>query len=300
MKAGPHGFFVTDAPSLADRTSIGIGGRAIAGVKVPASADLERLPDFLNSLGGQVRVMGRGSNVLAKDGPLPLVLLSPTSASPARAREESDGRALIWAEAGMTLPALLAYAARHGFSGLEGLAGIPGNLGGAIAMNAGSFGAEIGSLVRSVEIFSPRLGLVEKSADELVFSYRSCDLPEHDGWFLILSASLVLKKDSQEDVWKRMRETYAKKRAGQPLTERSAGCAFKNPAPAAPAGLLLDQAGLRGHRLGGMRFSPVHANFLINEAGGTFAEAEELMALAGEKVLSLFGHALETEVRIWP
>ena len=97
-----------------------------------------------------------------------------------------------------------------------------------------------------------------------------------------------------------MRDVYAKKQQSQPVTAWSAGCVFKNPAPDAPAGRLLDEVGLRGFRLGGMAFSAMHANFLINEGNGTFAQAMELIDMAREKVSQRFGHALEMEVRLWP
>ena len=97
-----------------------------------------------------------------------------------------------------------------------------------------------------------------------------------------------------------MAETIAKKRAGQPITARSAGCVFKNPSPEQPAGRLLEEAGMRGKGLGGMRFSEVHANFLVNEGKGTFAEAEALIGMAQAAVLKHSGLSLELEVRIWP
>jgi UDP-N-acetylmuramate dehydrogenase len=167
-------------------------------------------------------------------------------------------------------------------------------------MNAGSYGVSIGERVHSVEIFSPLLGLRELPATDFTFSYRSCRLRDHEGWYLITGVTLAMTKGERALIRERMREVYAKKRAGQPVTARSAGCVFKNPAPQDPAGRLLEQAGLKGMSRGGMRFSTVHANFLVNEGVGSSEQALELIELAKDRVYQESGHRLETEVRLWP
>ena len=142
--------------------------------------------------------------------------------------------------------------------------------------------------------------LVERPADAFAFGYRKCELRGHDGWFLVCAVTLELARGDKESIRSRMREIYQRKQQSQPVTAWSAGCVFKNPAPDAPAGRLIEEAGLRGTRLGGMAFSPVHANFLVNEGGGTFEQAMELIELAREKVRARSGHELELEVRLWP
>lgn len=308
MMHGFGGIQVIDAPSLAERTSIRLGGAAIAEVRLSRPEGFERLPGLLANIGGRVSFLGEGSNIIASDGRLPLVLVRQEPSIPPAVVGENGNEVYIRASAGTRLPALLAKAASLGLSGLEGLAGIPGSVGGGVAMNAGSFGVEIGSLVRSVELFSPKLGLLERPAADFVFAYRSCAPVEslamrlggQGEWFLISAVTLALTKAPQERVRESMRAVYAKKQASQPVTAKSAGCVFKNPAPDAPAGWLLEQAGMKGVAVGGMRFSTLHANFLINEGGGTSEQALELIEKAKEKVLAHSGHTLALEVRLWP
>lgn len=299
MIVSQDGLIIFDSPSLAERTTIRLGGEAIAEVRICGLSGLERLPGLLSRIGGRVCVMGEGSNIIARHGKLPLLLLSLALEEEPRIVEDRNGRVLLSVPASMRLPALLAYAAGLGLSGLESLCGIPGSVGGAVAMNAGSFGAEIGPLVRSIRLFSPLWGLAERKSEDFVFAYRSCEPCGHTGWFLVCAVTLELTRDDKDAIRARMRDVYARKQQSQPVTARSAGCVFKNPAPDAPAGRLLEEAGLRGKRLGGMAFSPVHANFLVNEGNGTFEQAMELIETAREKVRGRSGRELELEVRLW-
>ena len=299
MIVSPDGFLILDSPSLAKRTTIRLGGEAIAEVRITDLSGLDRLPDLLSRMGGQVRIMGEGSNIIAKNGKLPLLLLSLAPIGGLRVIKDSGDRVLLHVPAGMRLPALLAHTAALGLSGIEGLCGIPGSVGGAVAMNAGSFGVEIGSLVRSVQLFSPLWGLTERRGEAFSFSYRGCEPHGHTGWFLVCAVTLELTRANKEHVRVRMREVYARKRESQPVTAWSAGCVFKNPAHDAPAGRLLDEAGLRGRSIGGMAFSQQHANFLVNDGCGTFDQAMELITTAREKVHDRSGHNLELEVLLW-
>lgn len=298
MQAAP-GIEITEAPSLAERTSIRVGGTAVAEVRVTDARGFDALPGLVATLGGRPAAFGRGSNILAADDQLPLVLLSLAEADGVRAVAEEGDTVLLRAPGGMALPVLLAKAAASGLSGLEGLAGIPGSVGGAVAMNAGSFGVCMGEAVRGLEIFSPSSGLMEKKAADLRFGYRSFSIQGHEGWFLVRAVTLALRRDSADAVRARMRRCRGTKLRTQPVNALSAGCVFKNPAPDAPAGKLLDEAGLKGRRVGGMAFSSLHANFLVNLGNGRFAEAEELLHLAGESVRERFGRELELEVELW-
>lgn len=300
MIVSQDGFIILDSPSLAERTTIRLGGEAIAEVRISDLSGLERLPGLLARIGGRVRVMGEGSNIIARPGKLPLLLLSLAPVEGPRVIEDKGDSVLLHVPAGMRLPALLAHTAGLGLSGLEGLCGIPGSVGGAVAMNAGSFGAEIGSLTSSIQLFSPLWGLTEREAKDVTFSYRVCEPHGHGGWFLVCAVTLELAKGDKDDIRARMREVYARKQQSQPVTAWSAGCVFKNPASGAPAGRLLEEAGFRGKKAGGMAFSSVHANFLVNEGGGTFDQAMELIETAREKVRGRSGHELELEVRLWP
>lgn len=292
-------YTVIEGPSLAARTSIRLGGEAIAEVRVHDAEGIEQLPGLVARIGGQVRLIGEGTNLIAASGKLPFVLVNYERHSDPAILGEQEGRVLVRVDAGMRLPGLLAWAARNGLCGMEGLAGIPGSVGGAIAMNAGSFGVETGSYVRSVQIFSPNLGLVERYATEFDFAYRHCSLRGHSGIFLVTAATFAFYKGNAEESRARIRDFYLKKQASQPVSGKSAGCIFKNPSPQVPAGLLLDEAGFKGKRVGGMYFSTLHANFMVNEGSGTFEQAMELIALAQEKVLADKGLRLELEVQVW-
>lgn len=291
---------ILKAPLLKERTSIRLGGPAIAELKVRSPQGLDQLPGLAARLGGRLAPLGSGTNIIAHDDALPVLLVTRTPLHAARVLRENGPRVLLRADAALRLPALLAEAASLGLTGLEELTGVPGSVGGATAMNAGSYGLSIGERVHSVEVFTPSLGLTERPAGDFVFSYRSCRLRGHEDWFLISAVTLSLGKGERERIREHMREIYLKKRAGQPVTARSAGCVFKNPSPETPAGRLLEKAGLKGMRMGGMRFSPVHANFLVNEGGGSFEQALYLIELARERVYRDSGHTLETEVRLWP
>lgn len=287
------------APLLAERTTLRLGGTAIAELILERRGDVDRLADRLSSLGGQAFILGRGSNVLALDGELPLVLVRPMLSDGPELVEQRGQEALVRAGAGVPLPRLLRFCAARGLSGLEGLAGIPGSVGGAVAMNAGSFGAQTCACVRRLTIVANGR-IREVTARELRPAYRHLSIAGENADFLVLEAIFGLTPATKDGIAKRMRLNFLEKKSKQPVTAWSAGCTFKNPAPDMPAGRLLEQAGFRGRRLGGMVFSSMHANFLVNEGSGSARAALELMAQATEAVERRFGHHLEPEVRIVP
>jgi UDP-N-acetylmuramate dehydrogenase len=352
VKHAPHALRIGDAPPLSELTGIRLGGKPVAEIVLQGKAGVEKLPDLVAELGGLPAVIGKGSNIIAADGDLPLVLIRQETREKASfARHGAEVR--VTAPAGLPLPVLLNAAAAAGLGGLEGLAGIPGSVGGAVAMNAGSFGTEIGSLLRSLTVFSPRLGLreirtgAEQSGDSFKCLgpligedvFRPC--PEHSGErgkggegrtlpvgsaatefsyrrarclglpfgspapaagdfpVLLLEAVFALSESEKDTVRGRMRAFSAEKRLRQPISAASAGCVFKNPAPDAPAGRLLEEAGMKGRALGGMRFSSLHAGFLVNEGGGSCAAALELIDTAVEAVRRHSGFILEKEVCLW-
>ena len=293
---------VTYSPSLKARTTLRLGGTAIAEVRLENDAQFTALPGLLTQLGGQPLALGRGSNILAQDGDLPLVLLRLADCEKPRLLEADGDSALLSVSGGLPLPALLAFAAEQGLGGLEGLAGIPGTVGGATAMNAGSYGSEIGMFLNAVEFFSPECGFFRKTKEELRPVYRNFSFSgqENTCWHIIRRVQIRLPRKDQETVRTAMQENLRKKQNGQPVQAASAGCAFKNPSPEFPAGRLLDKCGFRGKTLGGMAFSPVHANFLVNQGSGTSAQALELIAEAKTAVKNEFGFDLELEIKVIP
>ncbi|MDR2669708.1 MAG: FAD-binding protein [Desulfovibrio sp.] len=310
MKYSTRALRVGDAPPLSQLTGIRLGGKPVAEIVLRDKTGAEHLPDLVAELGGLPAVIGKGSNIIAADEDLPLVLIRRETRE--KVSFERHG-AEVWAKApaGLPLPALLNAAAAAGLGGLEGLAGIPGSVGGAVAMNAGSFGTEVGPLLRSLTIFSPRPGLQEirTGAEQTEFCYRRArclGLPFGSpapaaGEFpvLLLEAVFSLAESGKDNVRSRMRAFLAEKRLRQPVGAASAGCVFKNPAPDVPAGRLLEEAGMKGKTLGGMRFSTLHAGFLVNEGGGSCAAALELIDMAVEAVRRHSGFILEKEVCLW-
>ena len=289
---------VTPSPLLSERTTLRLGGPALAEVSVEEAVDCFRLTAALRDIGGTPMVLGAGSNVLAADAPLPLVLIRPRFTNAPCIQENDDRRVLVRVGAGIRLPRLLGQCASWGLSGLEGLCGIPGTVGGAVAMNAGSYGCEVGPLLHSIRIYSPATGVVDINADYLRFGYRSMEITGLSEWFLVVQAIFALTPASRNGITESMRHNFLKKKSTQPVTAWSAGCVFKNPSPDQPAGKLLEMAGFKGKKLGGMVFSPVHANFLVNEGKGSATAALELMAEARDAVRERFGVTLTPEVRV--
>ena len=285
-------------PRLSERTTLRLGGPALAEAVVRDEADLDQLASELQKCGGKPLALGAGSNLLAADGPLDLLLVRPANNAAPQVKP-LDGGALVRVGAGFSLPRLVGLCQRLGLSGLEGLTGIPGKVGGAVAMNAGSYGVETGGLLSRLRLWTPDYGLCWREAADCAFGYRHFD-PKLDnqagnGFSLVWEAEFRLGADDCAAIKARMETVYGKKKATQPVTAKSAGCVFKNPAGKS-AGLLLDQAGMRGQVLGGMAFSKLHANFLVNLGSGTCAQALELLDLGRRAVLACFGVELETEM----
>lgn len=284
---------------LAECTSMGLGGRATAEVEAQSPEDFLELPGLLAGLGLKPLVLGHGSNIIAGDGQLDMLLIRAKLQQAPAVLDQGQTGALVRARAGMGLPRLLAWLAEQGLSGLEGLAGIPGSLGGAVAMNAGSYGVDMAARLERVRVYSPEAGLVRLERSDWTCAYRTFRVNKIKGLFVVLEADLRLERAAPEEIRQNMAKVYEQKKKNQPVLMRSAGCVFKNPAPGLSAGLLMDQAGLKGYRLGGLAFSDLHANFMVNTGGGTSAQALALIDLARERVKANSGHELELEVKLW-
>lgn len=296
-------------PSLALRTTLGFGGYAQALLEPETEEDCEKLPEWIRKRASTPFVLGRGSNILACDGELDIVLIHPLF--PVRMscidegtcdseQSESKQKVIVRVSASCPLPMLLSWCAKNGFSGLEGLSGIPGTVGGAISMNAGSFGVAIGSHVLRLTLWTYD-GCIQFGREDLVFGYRffgfSSSASAHPDFFLVFDCDLELLRSDPQHVRAECAHYLKKKRDSQPVTEKSAGCVFKNPENES-AGRLLESAGFRGKMLGGVGFSAKHANFLINRNQGRASEALELMSMAQDAVLTQTGIFLQPEVRI--
>ncbi len=288
---------IIERPHFGSMTTIRVGGHARALIEVGKEADLDRLAEVMDEHSGPPVVLGGGSNLLVRDGELDLVLVRKCAETTPVIVDQEEEAVRVRADGGCSLVRLLVWAAGKGLRGLEGLAGIPGTVGGGVAMNAGSHGQEFGRVLGRVQVWSPETGSFWAGPKGFVAGYRSFRLCPDVPWFLILNVELLLHRAQGKEVMVDYRNWLARKARVQPLRARTAGCVFKNP-EGESAGRLLDQAGFRGARCGGMCFSGMHANFLANTGGGTFEQAMELIDQARAAVLKRHGVDLELEVCI--
>lgn len=278
---------------FAELTSLRVGG-AIDWVLSPRTEEqAAALIHQLEERGIAWRPLGSGSNVLADDGDHHYVIVSlkDLKAAPVFAGQR------VSVSAGYSLPRLCIDVARQSLSGIEGLNGIPGTVGGALWMNAGAYGQEIGTVVETVRV--ARAGKVhEIPGSEVQWNYRHTSFREGE---LLLGATLLLQPGDPKEIAARMEKAKSQRMETQPHGARSAGCFFKN-APASPVGTgkMIDQLGMKGTRRGGAVVSPKHANFIVTE--GEDAKAADALALAEEireKVKREHGIDLEYEVELW-
>ena len=278
---------------FAELTSLRVGG-AIDWVLSPGTeAEAAALVHEMDQAGIGWRALGSGSNILADDGEHHYVVLS---------LKELKGELGFVGErvsvpAGYSLPRLCVDVGRQGLSGIEGLGGIPGTVGGALWMNAGAYGHEIGTVTETVRV--ARNGqVVEIPGSDIQWNYRHTSFREGE---LLLGATLRLTPDDPEKIRARMEDAKSRRMATQPHGSRSAGCFFKNPpAGTTGTGKIIDEMGMKGSRRGSAVISPVHANFIVTEGEG--ARAEDALALAEEireRVKREHGIELEYEVELW-
>lgn len=238
-----------------------------------------------------VRVLGGGSNVLVRDEGISGVVLR--IGGDEFSKVEVDGTR-VRAGAGALLSQLISRSVKAGLAGLETLAGIPGTVGGALRGNAGGHGGDIGQFVHSVRVLTSAGETFERTEDELSFGYRFSSIDE----LVILDGLFELQEDDPDEITRRMRKIWIMKKATQPLSFQSAGCIFKNPRGLS-AGALIEQAGLKGTRIGGAEISDRHANFVVTHEGATSDDVLRLIDLARSKVSEQFGVDLEPEIEIW-
>lgn len=285
-------------PEFRKLTTIHLGGKGLALLEPETEADLGLLEERARQHGGSLFYLGRGSNLLAREGALAIVAVSMRCWRGLEILRKEGASTLVYAQSGVPLARLLRFCAQSGLSGLEGLTGIPGNVGGACAMNAGSFGDAIGPRLHALEVWDGE-SIRQLGRDQLVVAYRSLKLANSSHMPLITAGIFALTTSAKSVILGRMNLNYIEKKSRQPLDAWSAGCAFKNP-PDQAAGRLLEAAGFRGRELGGMQFSLKHANFLVNTGKGSPAAALELLGQAREEVHKRSGIWLEPEIKIIP
>ncbi|MCC6609851.1 MAG: UDP-N-acetylmuramate dehydrogenase [Burkholderiales bacterium] len=292
--AGLRGRLLRDEP-MARHVSWRAGGRADRAY-VPAGTD--DLARFLATLPAAEPVcfVGLGSNLLVRDGGFrgTVVLMHRTHG----AIRLEEGR--IFADAGAASPKVARFAANHAFEGAEFFAGIPGTVGGALAMNAGCYGAETWEFVDRVRMIERRGACVERIPQDFDIGYRHVALKRGalgaDEWFV--GAWFRFRPGDGPRARARIKALLARRVASQPLAQPNAGSVFRNP-PDGYAARLIEACGLKGHAIGGARISEKHANFIVNPAGrASAADIEQLIAHARAAVKARFGVDLQPEVRI--
>ncbi len=276
---------------LSAHTSLGLGGKA----NLVRIQDVERLSEVMELLarrGLAWRVLGGGSNLLVVDDGLDDVVLH--LARPRNGLRFNGSRVQVPAAA--NLGTTVMECARRNLGGMEGLIGVPGTVGGALRMNAGAYGIEIGPLVRSLTVFHGATRRLEVlKTQDVRFEYRHSSFAPND---IMLSVELELPERDYAAILEKVKVFNQKRRASQPINEKSAGCIFKNP-PGFSAGKAIDDLGLKGARVGGAVVSERHANFFVNRYEATAGDFLALIEKVREQVLKTYGVALEEEVIIW-
>ena len=298
IKAAPHGELRKREP-MARHVSWRAGGAAEAAYFPLDLADLSR---FIRALPAseQVHVVGLGSNLLVRDGGLRgTVIFTHRSLRALRLAPRGSGESgEIYAEAGVASPKVARFAALHELAGAEFLAGIPGTVGGALAMNAGCFGAETWEIVAIVTTLDRAGAMRERTREDYEIDYRHVRLNSEaasEEWFV--AATFRLKRGSGKESRSKIADLLKRRIATQPLADPNAGSVFRNP-KGDYAARMIEACGLKGHAIGGAAISDKHANFIVNRGSARAADIEALIVLAEGRVKEKFGIVLEREVRI--
>jgi UDP-N-acetylmuramate dehydrogenase len=277
--------------SLAEHTSLGIGGTT----DELLLRRYETIPELMRVLAEENirhRCLGGGTNVLIADGELSWVILHLPKTHPGM---RVEGNA-AFVDASADLGGMITFCGKHDLGGMEGLIGVPGSVGGALRMNAGAYGMQIGSYVREVELYRAAAGEIETvRGNDIRFDYRHTSFAPDD---VMLRAKLELPSQPYQEILAGIRVCNLKRRSSQPLYQKSAGCIFKNPAGGS-AGRMIDELGLKGHRVRDAMVSDCHANFFVNAGHASCSDMLKLMDDVRERVHSAYGIILDNEVIVW-
>lgn len=276
-------------------TSFRVGGR-VDYLAFPSDIqDLQEVLRRCNQQGVRYFVLGNGTNLLVRDGGIRGMAIS-LSRGFLRVEEVGGrpGENLILAEAGGPLGKLVEFSSEKGLTGLEFAAGIPGTVGGAIFMNAGAFKEEMKGVLHSVRLMDPEGNISEKGKNELRFSYRSLEVEKGE---VILGAQFSLRPENGQRVKAKVEENIRWRKTKQPWDLPSAGSVFKNPVQG-PAGRFVEEAGLKGSRIGDAQVSEQHANFIVNRGKARARDILTLVEIIREKVFKEKGVWLETEIQV--
>jgi UDP-N-acetylmuramate dehydrogenase len=277
--------------SLAELTSLGIGGKTDL-LRIKKHESIPCLLRLLDENHILHKFLGGGSNLLVGDGELPWVVVQLVSPDLDVLLEGN----LAHVDAAADLGRTVTYCAKHDLGGMEGLIGVPGTVGGALRMNAGAYGMQIGSYVREVKLYRAATRRIEiLRGHQISFEYRHTSFAPDD---MMLAVTLELPFKPFKEILEGIRICNEKRRASQPLGQKSAGCIFKNP-PGASAGRMIDELGLKTLSVGDACVSDRHANFFVNAGKASARDMLALIANVRERVQKAYGITLENEVVVW-
>lgn len=287
LETGCH---YSEAEPLACHLRLGIGGVPAFYLKPETWAAADRALVGLWAIGAPFKILGGGSNLMADDGPLPFGVVH---------LQRLGGR-MVWgassveANADVPLPALASESVRRGLGGLEGMGGVPGTVGGAAVMNAGAFGNDMAAVLTGVALIEPAAGMRWHAASDFHFEYRGSDVAASG---VVQGCRMTFTPGDPGELKARFEQARNRREATQPWRAATAGSVFKNP-PGGAAGRLLEELGFKGRRRGAAGFSELHANFLVNHGGASFADAFTLCEEARDAAAKS-GVALQYEMEIW-
>ena len=277
--------------ALSALTSLGIGGTTDL-LRITKHESIPALLNLLDRHNIPHKFLGGGSNLLVGDGELSWVVLQLAKPDP----DVVIKGHLAHIDAAADLGRTVTFCAKHDLGGMEGLIGVPGTVGGALRMNAGAYGTQIGSYVTEVKVYRSAQRKIEiLRGDQISFEYRHTSFAPDD---MMLAVTLSLPSKPYKEILQGIRICNEKRRASQPMGQKSAGCIFKNP-PGTSAGRMIDELGLKGLSVGDARVSDRHANFFVNAGRASARDMLTLIADVGERVEKTYGIKLENEVVVW-
>ncbi len=277
--------------SLELHTTYKVGGTCKYFITPETVNELIDLIKYLKEKNIKYMILGNGSNSIFSSKEYDGVIINLTNINTMEIKEDK-----IYVEAGYQLIKLSMDALNNSLSGLEFAAGIPGNIGGAIFMNAGAYKSDMSNLVETVTFLDENLELKTLTKDELNFSYRK-SLFQSKPEYIIISTVLKLEKGNQEEIKALMDKRKGRRIESQPLEYPSAGSVFRNPSEDIFAGKLIEDLGLKGYTIGGAQISEKHANFIINVGGATGEDIKALIDLVKLKVKEKYNIDLHVEQR---
>ncbi len=282
---------VKEKVPLADRTWFKLGGPAQFFAEPKTLEELQAVVERSRDEGLQIRLLGGGSNVLVREEGASGMVIG--LAGPGFSNIDIQGN-LVTVGGGAQLANVITATVGAGLAGLEPLVGIPGSIGGALHGNAGTQAGDIGQWTRRATVMTRSAEFISRERNDLVFAYRHSSLDE----LVIVDAQFELEEENPDEITKRMQKQWIFKKANLPMAHENTGCIFRNPRGMS-AGMLIDQAGLKGEIIGGAEVSQRHANFIIAHPKATTRDVLKLIDLVRSRVAERMGVELETELEIW-